>query len=141
MMNLLAETAVAGDPMISGNWIIVLIGAIASAVVAISRVQVNRARKSRVTLEEPVPTVPTKKVSSPPSWDQHVALVERVSKLERGLTEIFNEGARREERLSSKIGELAEGQAALIKAELINEQRTSRIEHKLDVMVTRLSNQ
>ena len=71
-----------------------------------------------VKLEEPVPTVPTRKVSQPPSWDQHEALAARVGNVEREIKDLRQEnsreykalleaGAAREVRILEKIDQVA----------------------------------
>lgn len=67
MMHLLAETAAGADPMISGNWIIGLIGALTSlATLLIGKRQgIKEAADSNVTLKKPVPTIQTREE---PAW-------------------------------------------------------------------------
>jgi hypothetical protein len=75
----------AADPMISGNWIIAVIGAIAAGVAAVLGKMQGRKEgmNSRdVTLQAPVPEVPVKKVYSPPTFSQHMEIVRRVDALE-----------------------------------------------------------
>lgn len=76
----LAETA--PDPMISGNWIVAVIGALASAGALIVGKMQGRKEASQTILKDPVPTVPMSKVSTPPSWDAHVALCDRMTRQE-----------------------------------------------------------
>lgn len=103
---------VAGDPMVSGAWVTTLVVAVIGALAA----AFTGGRKSaRMTLEEPVPTIPTRKVSQPPSWDQHTALSDRVARLEHAQAE-----ARREQ--AEQYRELMESQ----------QQRELRLMEKLD---------
>jgi hypothetical protein len=80
-----------GDPMISGNWIIAVIGAVASAGALLIGKMQGRKEATDMTLRDPVPTVPTSKVYHPPSWDMHQALTHRVIKLEDGMTRMQDE--------------------------------------------------
>jgi hypothetical protein len=116
---LLADAA--PDPMISGNWIIGLIGALSTAAALILGKIQGKKEASEMTLNSPVPTVPTSKVSTPPSWDAHRALCDRVSRTESDILRVEGElkemriiqtqqfqtlmhaGAEREERIGHKI--------------------------------------
>lgn len=85
MIPLLADATV--DPMISGNWIIAVIGALASALALFyGKRQGIKEATNNITLTEPVPTISTRKVLTPPSWDQHKALSDRVLNLEERFT-------------------------------------------------------
>lgn len=93
---MLAETAT--DPLISGNWLIgvavAIIGALSTAAVAIiGKLKVDEAKRQTVTLQEPLPEFPTRKVSTPPSWDAHRAVCDRVSRLEEAFGEMRREQA------------------------------------------------
>ena len=129
-MNTLAET------MISGEWmtglIVAVIGALASAVVAYKK---GVASTQDVSLRSPVPTIPTQKVSSPPSWDAHRALCDRVARVEETThelrrdvasqyREIMKAGADREASLSDKLDGIARGIHSRIDA--IVQPKTSR---------------
>jgi len=115
----LAETA--PDPMISGNWVLAAIGALASAgALILGKIQ-GRKEASETILKDPVPTVPMSKVSTPPSWDAHRALCDRVTRTESDILRVEGElkemriqqtqqfqtlmaaGAEREERIGHKI--------------------------------------
>jgi len=118
---LLAEAA--PDPMISGNWIIAVIGAVAAGVALVYGKKQGRAEAedNNVTIKQPVPTVPMSKVTTPPSWDAHRALCDRVLRLEDDLRHLSTDvkqikdsqgeqfrqlmvaGADREIRISEKI--------------------------------------
>lgn len=117
MMHLLAETA--ADPMISGNWLIGFLGAAGTLLGIILGHQKGKASQS-VTLSSPVSEVPTRKVSTPPSWDAHKALMDRVHSLEvitqelrRDMAgqyrELMQAGAAREQSLSDKLDGIARG--------------------------------
>jgi len=114
-VNALAET------LISGEWltglIVAIIGAIGSAVVAYKK---GAASVQEMTLKTPVPTVPMSKVSTPPSWDAHRALCDRVTRLEETTQELRRDmagqyrelmqaGAQREANLSEKLDGIARG--------------------------------
>ena len=114
-MNLLAET------MISGEWLITLvvavIGALGSAMVAYKK-GVASATVTRIAA--PVPEVPTRKVLTPPSWDAHKALCDRVATLEvetkelrRDMAgqyrELMQAGAAREQSITDKLDGIARG--------------------------------
>jgi hypothetical protein len=89
--NTAAAAANGADPMISGQWIIAVIGAAASAVALVIGKMQGRKEAQRTTLESPVPEVPTRKVSTPPSWDAHRALCDRVLRLEDDMKSLHQE--------------------------------------------------
>jgi hypothetical protein len=115
--------------MISGNWIIAVIGAIAAGIALVVGKRQGRAEaeENNVTLKHPVPTVPMSKVTTPPSWDAHVALCDRMTRqeitsneLRHDLSEVRKEmalqyrdlmtaGATREQNISDKIDGMARG--------------------------------
>jgi hypothetical protein len=113
----------AADPMISGNWIIAVIGAIAAGVAAVLGKMQGRKEgmNSRdVTLQAPVPEVPVKKVYSPPTFSQHMEIVRRVDALEadqkilrREMAESFLKlmqvGEERKDKIMEKIDDVAKG--------------------------------
>jgi hypothetical protein len=107
--------------MISGEWItglvVAVIGAVGSAMVAYKK---GAASRMTTSITDPVPEVPTRKVSTPPSWDAHRALCDRVSRVEettqelrRDLAgqyrELMQAGAAREQSLSDKLDGIARG--------------------------------
>lgn len=138
---LLATSTPEPDAMISGAWLIaiakVVIIALGTAgaawIVALKKGEKQGAEKerSKVTLEDPVPEVPVKKVYSPPSFYQHMDLVRRVEKVElktdqlaealvttateirkqasENFVDILNAGHERENRLSEKLDGIARG--------------------------------
>ena len=114
-MDMLAET------LISGVWItglvVAVIGAVGSALVAYRK---GAASVTETRLASPVPEVPTRKVLTPPSWDAHRALVDRVTALEAVTQELRREtsqqyhellkaGGERETHLSDKLDGIARG--------------------------------
>lgn len=76
------------DPMIPGSWLTTFVVAVIGALGAVWMKQKGRqqGRAENVTLNSPIPTVPTLKIVTPPSWDQHKALADRVATLEERLT-------------------------------------------------------
>lgn len=82
-MSMLAET------LISGDWLtglaVAVTGAVGSALVAYKK---GAASATETTLKSPVPVVPTQKVSTPPSWDAHRALADRVTRVEEATQEL-----------------------------------------------------
>lgn len=94
MMHILAETAGTPDTLISGNWLIAVIGALASGIaLVIGKRQGLKEATNNVTLQAPVPTVPVREIKLPPSWDAHHALVDRVHVLEVATSELRRESA------------------------------------------------
>ena len=114
-MNMLAET------LISGEWItglvVAVIGAVGSALVAYRK---GAASVTETRLAAPLPEFPTRKVLTPPSWDAHRALVDRVTALEvvtqelrretsQQYHELLKAGGERETHLSDKLDGIARG--------------------------------
>jgi hypothetical protein len=120
MTEILATT----DTMISGNWIIATIGALASAGALLLGKMQGRKEAQEMTLRDPVPTVPTSKVYQPPSWDAHQALTHRVFKLEEGMT-------RMQDDLKSIRQENGLQYASLLQA---GSDRELRLSEKLDAV-------
>lgn len=122
---ILANAPPAPDAMISGNWIIAVIGAIAAGIALVIGKMQGRKEATETRLTTPVPEVPTRKVSTPPSWDAHTALVDRVSRQEQisnelrhdlsevrkdmaiQYREIMKAGSEREANLSDKLDGIA----------------------------------
>lgn len=115
-MNMLAET------LISGEWltglVVAVIGAVGSALVAYRKGAASTAQN--IALQNPLPEFPTRKVLTPPSWDAHRALVDRVTALEHVTQELRREtsqqyhellkaGGERETHLSDKLDGIARG--------------------------------
>ena len=122
MMTYLAEAAAVGpDPMISGTWIIGLIGTLTTLLsLFYGKRQGMKKAANNVTLQNPMPEVPTRKVLTPPSWDAHQALRDRVAVVEAGVAELRREttsqyhellkaGGERETHLSDKLDGIARG--------------------------------
>jgi hypothetical protein len=83
-MNVLAET------MVSGEWItsfvVGVIGAASAALIAWKKGQAQ-GRGENITLKDPVPEVPVRKIYSPPTFAQHQDLERRVTCIERDAKE------------------------------------------------------
>ena len=131
MMQLLAETMIPGEWLIAAP--VAIIGAIGSALLAYKK---GVAASGEVTLKSPMPTVPTSKVPTPPSWDAHRALCDRVTRLEETTQELRRDmagqyrelmmaGAAREQSISDKLDGLARGIHHRID-ELMQPKRTAR---------------
>jgi len=111
----------AADPMISGNWIIGVIGAIAAGVaLVLGKMQGRKEAARDVTLQAPVPEIPVKKVYSPPTFSQHMEIVRRVDALETdnrvlrremadGFLKLMTVGEERKDKIMEKIDDVAKG--------------------------------
>lgn len=128
------------DSLISGAWLIkifstsiIAIGTAGAAwIVALRRGErqgVEKERGKAFTLQDPVPELPVKRVYSPPSFSQHMNVVDRVVKLEKEAdelreafhkesaairrdlskqyVEILHAGHERENRISDKLDDIA----------------------------------
>jgi hypothetical protein len=106
--------------LVDGEWItafiVAVIGAIGGVWVAYRKGQASTSTR----IDEPVPVIRTSRVSVPPTWDQHVELVHRVTSLEHTTAELrrdlaaqFREllqaGGERELRLAEKLDGMARG--------------------------------
>ena len=127
MTEIIAQAAGQADSMVSGNWIIGVIGALASAGALILGKMQGRKEAQRTTLESPVPEIPTRKGFTPPSWDAHVALCDRVTRQEaisnemrhdlsevrkdmaNQYRELIQAGQERERNISDKLEGVARG--------------------------------
>lgn len=81
MLSILAD-ATPPDPMISGNWIIGVIGAIAAGIALVIGKRQGRAetQENQVTLKKPIPTLTTREESqwaTMPDLDDHIARTEK----------------------------------------------------------------
>lgn len=79
---ILSTTTPPPDAMISGDWILKLIGALFTGAALLLGRYWGRREAAGVTLESPVPELPVRKVFTPPSFSQHQELVRRVAALE-----------------------------------------------------------
>lgn len=80
----LAETSMVPAEVITG-----IIGAIFAGLALLYGKQ--KGKQEAMTIKEPIPTVPTSKVSTPPTWDAHRALCDRVSRLEDDMRTLHSE--------------------------------------------------
>ena len=124
MQPLLGETA---DHSISGDWLLKLVGAIFTGAALILGRYWGKKEALVTRLEDPVPEIPTRKVSVPPTWSDHRALVERMARTEADVLRVEGEikemrtlqaqqfqaimqaGAEREMSLSNKLEGVATG--------------------------------
>lgn len=117
MLEVMAN-AVAADPLDKIlPWVTTFV---AMVLAAVFKAQLDRARSLKI--EDPIPTVPVRKVPGVPSWNDHSNLVERVGRLEAHIDKMRDEqaeqfkdlliaGASRQEaivkQLSDKIDQVA----------------------------------
>jgi hypothetical protein len=110
----IGDAATGMDPVSVGT----MIGAILIALLGGGYLGKRAATTQRVRLGEPVPEIPVRRVSTPPTWDQHAGLERRVTVLEaaqmemrRDLANQFRElleaGGTREARLGAKLEGIA----------------------------------
>lgn len=113
MMEILAETAAAPDAMISGNWIIGVLGAVGTLLGVILGHAKGKAAQEVSIKDQPVRFT---KDQRPVSFDQHSALDARVGRIENHLDaiqrdagkqyqQLLEAGAAREIRLMEFMGE------------------------------------
>lgn len=107
------------DTMVSGNWIIGLIGAIAAGIaLVLGKKQGIKEATNNITLQSPMPEVPVRKVPGTVSWYDHSTLAERVGRLENHIDSLRREqadqfkdllesGSVREVRIMEKIDAVA----------------------------------
>lgn len=115
------------ETLVNGEWltsiVVAVIGALATgAALVVSKMRETKAyekgRGETMTIAEPVPELPFKKVLTPPSWDQHQALMARVATLEAATLELrrdmaamfrdlLHAGGERENRISDKLDGIA----------------------------------
>ena len=97
-----------------------IIGSMLIALIGGGYVGTRVASIQRVRFTEPLQEIPVKRVSSPPSWDQHSGLERRVTCLEAAnhemrremaqqYREILESGGMREIRLTEKLDGIARG--------------------------------
>lgn len=85
---LLIAQAAPPDPMISGNWIIAVIGAVAAGIALVIGKKQGRAEaaESNVTIKPPVPTVRTQEE---PAWATRPDLIELIDRTDRQFGEVW----------------------------------------------------
>jgi hypothetical protein len=87
-MMFLAE-AVVQETGVSGELLIKIIGALFSGILLLMGGRaIGKKEAQGVTLQNPVPEIPFRKVSNPVSYDQHSALDARVARIETHLDRI-----------------------------------------------------
>jgi len=90
----LAEAAADGDAMISGAWMLKLIAALfTGAALVLGRYWGRKEEARKITVQDPVPEVPVKRVYSPPSFSQHMDLVRRIEVVEGNVAELRRDQA------------------------------------------------
>ena len=135
MISLLADSLISGDTVVTllKTLFIGLGSAGAAWIVAFNKGQKKEKDRAtnNITLQSPMPEVPVKRVYSPPTFSQHMAIVERVGKLEvktedlskeiqevgtdiraasaKQYVEILNAGHERELRIIDKLDGIARG--------------------------------
>jgi hypothetical protein len=144
IVELIANTApAAGDQMISAGAVTAILTGITALVTGVIGAVIGKKQAQATKLEPPVPEVPTRKVSTPPTYDAHRALVERVSRLETDMqrmgedvktirheqaaqfTQLMTAGAERQLAISEKLEAMASSLHTRIN-ELIINKRPSR---------------
>ncbi len=85
-----AMTYLAAGEMIPGDWLtafaVAVIGAVGAAMLAWKKGEA-KGRGDKVTLQEPIPEMPVKRVYTPPTFSQHQELVRRVAVIENEAKE------------------------------------------------------
>ena len=85
---MLADAAAAPpDTLVSGNWIIAVIGAV-STILGMFWAHQRGKTSQGVILNHPVPELPVRKVYSPPSFSQHMDLVRRIEVVESNVADL-----------------------------------------------------
>lgn len=121
MMTDVLTLAASADPAtgsVPGEVLIGVIGAIFSGVALLLGRKIGRDQAATLKLEEPVPTVPTRKVAGYVTWDSVAPLISRIDRMERHLDEVRREqsdqfreilqaGATRAESLRTHMDDMA----------------------------------
>lgn len=107
-------------PQVDGAWLTAFVVAVLGAVGSVLAKRSGKAEgmRDKVTLENPVPEIPIKRVYSPPTYHQHQELERRMEKVEvdmvairRELSEQFKEllisNEARSERLMTRLDQVA----------------------------------
>lgn len=90
--------------MISGDWLIALAVTGIPAVIIAWKKGVSKGQTNKVTLPDPMPEVPVKRVYSPPSFSQHMDLVRRIEVMESNVADLRRDQAQQFLRLM-EVGE------------------------------------
>jgi hypothetical protein len=113
------------DFMVSGNWLIAVMVAIIPVIGGVWLKAKEAGKKqaqqdATVTLKDPVPEMPMRKVSTPPSWSDHQALAARVTNIEDDVkairkdqsnqfVKLLESGTERENRLRDHMDSMFSG--------------------------------
>lgn len=119
MTQLIAQAGDAGGVMTIGAGVITAIGIAAAGIVTAFR-KGQASPRQAVTLQEPVPEVPVKRVYSPPTYYQHHALEKRVERVEGAVDQLrrdqaeqyrmlMNAGEERKDKIFEKMDGIARG--------------------------------
>ncbi len=115
MINQILAEITSNDTMISGDWMLKLIGAIfTGAALVLGRYWGKKEEANKLSLPNPMPEMPFRKVERPVSFDQHNSLEQRVGRIEVHLDviqrdqasqyrQIIEAGAERELRLTETL--------------------------------------
>lgn len=133
-MNLLSETMISGEWLISfGKMVLVAAGPAGAAwIIAFKK---GKASKTSTKIEDPVPEVPVKRIYTPPTFSQHQDVVRRVGQLESDVrdirqrqseqfTKLLEVGEERKDKIFEKIDNMARGFHARVD-QILNEGKTN----------------
>lgn len=119
LLTLMTTTPAAPATNIPGDWVLALVGLIITTLLGgLVGKKIGKTEAQGMRLEEPVPTVPTRKVPGLVTWDHLQPLIQRMDRLERHIDDVRKEqsdqfkelleaGAAREQRLVDKVDEMA----------------------------------
>jgi hypothetical protein len=110
----------AATPGVSPEAVGIIIASVITALIGGGLLGKKVGETQRIRLAEPVPPITTYKGTSPPTWDQHSVLRDRVSCLEHTVAEqrrdmaiqfreLLQAGGERELRLAEKLDGIARG--------------------------------
>lgn len=119
LIQLLANVPPAASDSVSGNVLVAIIGAIFSGFALLyGKRQGIKEATNNITLQSPVPEVPTRKVPGAVTWDHLQPLIQRIDRMERHLDEVRKEqsdqyretleaGGAREHRIITHLDDVA----------------------------------
>lgn len=116
--------------MISGDWMVAALIALIPVIggVWIKAKRAGAKQAGEVTLKDPLPTMPTQRVYSPPSFSQHMEVVRRVALLESDARET-------REYVETQLREIRrEGAEQFVKLMQAGESRKDDICNKFDTV-------